>query len=160
MSRRPRNFTIFSLFSFGGGYMMLKSRALAEKQKQRAAGDYSVTVDRSGELAPCSNRETLFSDAWVCSAAIPGPFLLIAQSYCRVIPNSFGLFHSAFTIVMSSANVSSQEVASEPTISPLQALQLDGLPRSLLCAEYMVVICFSQQNSYVLLLFTNTFWGL
>jgi len=30
--------------------MMLKSRTLAEKQRQRAIGDYSVTVDRSGML--------------------------------------------------------------------------------------------------------------
>ncbi|KAH7394927.1 hypothetical protein DE146DRAFT_616169, partial [Phaeosphaeria sp. MPI-PUGE-AT-0046c] len=45
-----RNITLLSMFSLGGGYLMTKSRTLAEKQ--RAAGDYSVTVDRSG--APCS----------------------------------------------------------------------------------------------------------
>jgi hypothetical protein len=44
----PRNITLFSLLSLGGGYFMIKSRTLAEKQRVRAAGDYSVTVDRSG----------------------------------------------------------------------------------------------------------------
>ncbi|KAF2241073.1 hypothetical protein BU26DRAFT_525600 [Trematosphaeria pertusa] len=44
----PRNFAIFSFLSLGGGYMMLKSRALAAKQRERAVGDYSVSVDRSG----------------------------------------------------------------------------------------------------------------
>ncbi|KAH7089233.1 hypothetical protein FB567DRAFT_328542 [Paraphoma chrysanthemicola] len=44
----PRNVTLFSLLSLGGGYFMIKSRTLAEKQRNRAAGDYSVTVDRSG----------------------------------------------------------------------------------------------------------------
>ncbi|KAF1919557.1 hypothetical protein BDU57DRAFT_144313 [Ampelomyces quisqualis] len=43
---RPRNVSLISLFSLGGGYLMLKSRTFAEKQK--AAGDYSVPVDRSG----------------------------------------------------------------------------------------------------------------
>ncbi|KAF1944403.1 hypothetical protein EJ02DRAFT_420475 [Clathrospora elynae] len=43
-----RNFAIFSLFSLGGGYFMVKSRTLAEKKRAREAGDYSVTVDRSG----------------------------------------------------------------------------------------------------------------
>jgi hypothetical protein len=28
--------------------LMIKSRSLAEQQRERAAGDYSVTVDRSG----------------------------------------------------------------------------------------------------------------
>lgn len=28
--------------------MMIKSRSLAEQQRERVAGDYSVTVDRSG----------------------------------------------------------------------------------------------------------------
>jgi hypothetical protein len=45
----PRNFALLSFFSLGGGYLMLKSRTLAVKQ--RAAGDYSVTVDRSGTFA-------------------------------------------------------------------------------------------------------------
>ena len=36
------------MFSLGGGYLMVKSRALAERQRQRALGDYSVSVDRSG----------------------------------------------------------------------------------------------------------------
>ncbi|KAF2703571.1 hypothetical protein K504DRAFT_392080 [Pleomassaria siparia CBS 279.74] len=45
---RPRNLTFFSIFSLGGGYMMMKSRALETRQKERAAGDYSVSVDRSG----------------------------------------------------------------------------------------------------------------
>jgi hypothetical protein len=34
--------------SLGGGFLMMKSRALAEQQGEKAAGDYSVTVDRSG----------------------------------------------------------------------------------------------------------------
>ena len=34
--------------SLGGGFLMIKSKALAEQQRERAAGDYSVTVDRSG----------------------------------------------------------------------------------------------------------------
>ncbi|KAF2467660.1 uncharacterized protein BDR25DRAFT_305427 [Lindgomyces ingoldianus] len=43
-----RSLTLFSVLSLGGGYIMLKSRVLASKQKERAAGDYSVSVDRSG----------------------------------------------------------------------------------------------------------------
>ncbi|OAG09847.1 uncharacterized protein CC84DRAFT_1160897 [Paraphaeosphaeria sporulosa] len=42
----PRNLAFFSMFSLGGGYLTMKSRALAVKQRER--GDYSVTVDRSG----------------------------------------------------------------------------------------------------------------
>jgi hypothetical protein len=42
----PRNIGLLSFLSFGGGYSVVKSRTLAEKQ--RAIGDYSVTVDRSG----------------------------------------------------------------------------------------------------------------
>jgi hypothetical protein len=45
---RTRNVALLSIFSLSGGYMMVKSRALAERQRQRAQGDYSVTVDRSG----------------------------------------------------------------------------------------------------------------
>ena len=48
MSNRPRNLTFLSIISLGSGYMMLKSRTLAVKQKERAIGDYSVSVDRSG----------------------------------------------------------------------------------------------------------------
>jgi hypothetical protein len=47
---RPRNLAFFSLFSLGGGYLTLKSRALAVKQRE--TGDYSVTVDRSGKYSP------------------------------------------------------------------------------------------------------------
>ncbi|KAF2121090.1 hypothetical protein BDV96DRAFT_484403, partial [Lophiotrema nucula] len=43
-----RNFALLSAVSLGSGYMVLKSRTLAQKQKERAAGDYSVSVDRSG----------------------------------------------------------------------------------------------------------------
>ncbi|KAF2829489.1 hypothetical protein CC86DRAFT_368495 [Ophiobolus disseminans] len=42
----PRNVSLFSLVALSGGYFMVKGRTLAEKQ--RAVGDYSVTVDRSG----------------------------------------------------------------------------------------------------------------
>ncbi|CAI6342118.1 unnamed protein product [Periconia digitata] len=42
----PRGFAFLSAFSFAGGYMALKSRAMS--QRQRDVGDYSVTVDRSG----------------------------------------------------------------------------------------------------------------
>ncbi|KAF2451719.1 hypothetical protein P171DRAFT_478747 [Karstenula rhodostoma CBS 690.94] len=42
----PRNLALVSIFSLGGGYLALKSRALAIKQRE--SGDYSVTVDRSG----------------------------------------------------------------------------------------------------------------
>jgi hypothetical protein len=44
----PRNMTLVSLASLGSGYFILKSKALADKQRDRAAGDYTVTVDRSG----------------------------------------------------------------------------------------------------------------
>ncbi|XPS76957.1 hypothetical protein M3J09_008999 [Ascochyta lentis] len=44
----PRTFTLITAVSLGGGYLMIKSRSLAEKQRDRVAGDYSVTVDRSG----------------------------------------------------------------------------------------------------------------
>ncbi|KAB2101891.1 hypothetical protein AG0111_0g10008 [Alternaria gaisen] len=40
--------TLISLASLGSGYFILKSKALADKQRDRAAGDYTVTVDRSG----------------------------------------------------------------------------------------------------------------
>ncbi|KAK7187656.1 hypothetical protein PSPO01_06390 [Paraphaeosphaeria sporulosa] len=46
----PRNLAFFSMFSLGGGYLTMKSRALAVKQRER--GDYSVTVDRSGRSRP------------------------------------------------------------------------------------------------------------
>jgi hypothetical protein len=42
-----RTFTLLTAMSLGG-FLMIKSRALAEQQRERAAGDYSVTVDRSG----------------------------------------------------------------------------------------------------------------
>ncbi|KAF1362886.1 hypothetical protein EJ07DRAFT_58520, partial [Lizonia empirigonia] len=44
----PRTFTLITAMSLGGGYLMVKSRSLSEKQSDRLAGDYSVTVDRSG----------------------------------------------------------------------------------------------------------------
>ncbi|KAF2789558.1 hypothetical protein K505DRAFT_328144 [Melanomma pulvis-pyrius CBS 109.77] len=44
----PRNLTFLSILSLSGGYIMVKSRTLAAKQKERAVGDYSVSVDRSG----------------------------------------------------------------------------------------------------------------
>ncbi|OCL14397.1 hypothetical protein AOQ84DRAFT_351525 [Glonium stellatum] len=43
-----RNIAIFSLLSLGGSYFIIKSRTLAEKKRERAVGDYSVSVDRSG----------------------------------------------------------------------------------------------------------------
>ncbi|OSS45019.1 hypothetical protein B5807_09134 [Epicoccum nigrum] len=43
-----RTFTLLTAMSLGGGFLMMKSRALAEQQGEKAAGDYSVTVDRSG----------------------------------------------------------------------------------------------------------------
>ena len=43
-----RTFTLLTAMSLGGGFLMIKSRALAEQQRERAAGDYSVAVDRSG----------------------------------------------------------------------------------------------------------------
>jgi hypothetical protein len=46
---RPRTLAFLSLFSLGGGYLTLKSRALAVKQRE--TGDYSVTVDRSGKYS-------------------------------------------------------------------------------------------------------------
>ncbi|KAH7350346.1 hypothetical protein BKA66DRAFT_431208 [Pyrenochaeta sp. MPI-SDFR-AT-0127] len=45
---RPRNFTLISVLTLGSGYFIVKSRILADKQRERAAGDYSVSVDRSG----------------------------------------------------------------------------------------------------------------
>ncbi|KAH8728619.1 hypothetical protein GQ44DRAFT_701713 [Phaeosphaeriaceae sp. PMI808] len=44
----PRNFTLFSILSLGGGYFIIRSRNLAGQQRVRPQGDYSVTVDRSG----------------------------------------------------------------------------------------------------------------
>ncbi|KAF1830983.1 hypothetical protein BDW02DRAFT_601182 [Decorospora gaudefroyi] len=44
----PRNLALFSIASLGSGYFMVKSRALSDKQRTRAEGDYTVTVDRSG----------------------------------------------------------------------------------------------------------------
>ncbi|KAJ4990283.1 hypothetical protein SVAN01_04165 [Stagonosporopsis vannaccii] len=44
----PRTFTLITAMSLGGGYLLIKSRSLAEQQRERVAGDYSVTVDRSG----------------------------------------------------------------------------------------------------------------
>ncbi|KAF1948887.1 hypothetical protein CC80DRAFT_223631 [Byssothecium circinans] len=44
----PRNLALFSLLSLGGGYGIVKTRTLAEKRRERASGDYSVSVDRSG----------------------------------------------------------------------------------------------------------------
>lgn len=49
-SSRPRNLAFFSMLSLGGGYLMIKSRTLAAKQRERAVGDFSVSVDRSGML--------------------------------------------------------------------------------------------------------------
>ena len=46
-----RNVAIFSLMSLGGSYLIMKSRTLAEKKRERAVGDYSVSVDRSGTFA-------------------------------------------------------------------------------------------------------------
>jgi hypothetical protein len=43
-----RTLTLLTAMSLGGGFLMIKSRSLAEQQRERAAGDYSVTVDRSG----------------------------------------------------------------------------------------------------------------
>ena len=48
---RSRNLAFFSVISLGGTYMILKSRTLAAKQEKKA-GDYSVSVDRSGALPP------------------------------------------------------------------------------------------------------------
>ena len=47
-TNRSRNVALFSVFSLGGGFLMVRSRALAERQRQRALDDYSVSVDRSG----------------------------------------------------------------------------------------------------------------
>ncbi|CAA9965004.1 hypothetical protein CFE70_007951 [Pyrenophora teres f. teres 0-1] len=43
-----RNMTLFSIAALGTGYFTIKSKTLAEKQQVRPAGDYAVTVDRSG----------------------------------------------------------------------------------------------------------------
>lgn len=43
-----RNMALFSMAALGSGYFTIKSKTLAEKQKVRPAGDYAVTVDRSG----------------------------------------------------------------------------------------------------------------
>ncbi|OCK83596.1 hypothetical protein K432DRAFT_379373 [Lepidopterella palustris CBS 459.81] len=42
-----RNLALFSFLSLGGSYFFMKSRTLAQN-KERAVGDYSVSVDRSG----------------------------------------------------------------------------------------------------------------
>ncbi|KAF2659157.1 hypothetical protein K491DRAFT_216418 [Lophiostoma macrostomum CBS 122681] len=47
----PRNLAFFSVVSLGGTYAILKSRTLAAKQNEKAAGDYSVSVDRSGAFS-------------------------------------------------------------------------------------------------------------
>lgn len=43
-----RNITLLSVLTLGSGYFIVKSKTLADKQRERAAGDYSVSVDRSG----------------------------------------------------------------------------------------------------------------
>ncbi|KAF2750481.1 hypothetical protein M011DRAFT_244017 [Sporormia fimetaria CBS 119925] len=43
----PRTLSMMSCAVLGGTYLMVKSRAVAVKRRQRAAGDYSVDVDRS-----------------------------------------------------------------------------------------------------------------
>ncbi|EDU42173.1 hypothetical protein PtrSN002B_007904 [Pyrenophora tritici-repentis] len=43
-----RNMTLFSIAALGTGYFTIRSKTLAEKQQVRPAGDYAVTVDRSG----------------------------------------------------------------------------------------------------------------
>ncbi|KAF2871727.1 hypothetical protein BDV95DRAFT_493928 [Massariosphaeria phaeospora] len=53
---RTRNIALFSVVSLGGGYMMLKSKTLAEKQRERATGDFSVSVDRSGMNHPIISK--------------------------------------------------------------------------------------------------------
>jgi len=46
-----RNMTLFSIAALGSGYFSIKSKTLAEKQRVRPAGDYAVTVDRSGTFS-------------------------------------------------------------------------------------------------------------
>jgi len=75
----PRNVALLSFFSLGGGYLMLKSRTLAVKQ--RAAGDYSVTVDRSGALPKTSHTRSIISIQRAPSATIM-EFFLPAKILC------------------------------------------------------------------------------
>jgi len=46
----PRNMTLFTLASLGSGYFVVKSKTLADRQRARVDGDYTVTVDRSGTI--------------------------------------------------------------------------------------------------------------
>jgi hypothetical protein len=66
----PRNVTLLSLFSFAGGYLTLKSRTLAEKQRIRANGDYSVAVDRSGMSLFRIHYITVTSDTHLIATCI------------------------------------------------------------------------------------------
>ena len=59
-SNRARNLAIASAVSLLGGYAMIKTRSLAEKRKQRADGDYSVSVDRSVSLPTCALMLLIF----------------------------------------------------------------------------------------------------
>ncbi|KAF2271349.1 uncharacterized protein EI97DRAFT_437938 [Westerdykella ornata] len=43
-----RNLAIAAFASLGGSYLLLRSRLVPAKQKERPAGDFSVSVDRSG----------------------------------------------------------------------------------------------------------------
>ncbi|KAJ8109943.1 hypothetical protein OPT61_g7083 [Boeremia exigua] len=52
----PRTFTLITAMSLGGGYLMIKSKALAEQQRERGVGDYSVTVDRRRDLMTSNNQ--------------------------------------------------------------------------------------------------------
>jgi hypothetical protein len=42
---------LFSLASLGSGYFVIKSKTMADRQRARAEGDYTVTVDRSGTIS-------------------------------------------------------------------------------------------------------------
>ena len=47
---RSRNITLFSLATLASGFFMMKARTRSLAEHKKAAGDYSVTVDRSGML--------------------------------------------------------------------------------------------------------------
>jgi hypothetical protein len=47
----PRTMALFSLASLGSGYFVIKSKTMADRQRARAEGDYTVTVDRSGTIS-------------------------------------------------------------------------------------------------------------
>lgn len=102
---RPRTFTFFTIASLAGTYMILKSRTVATKQQEKAAGDYSVTVDRSGMLplidmdewrfCLCSYRTSIYHNFYFYIDRSSGPHWISKPEERRCIRQKTSL---AFTL--------------------------------------------------------------